>query len=132
MPLGPWITLRDDIDIAGVKLEFELNGTLMQSALASQMAFPIDELIAELSFGMTLHAGDVLLTGTPSGIGQWRATPPVFLKARRPARDTRLRAGRIAKHHARGRLERVSRRRHLRWTHCEFSTWPAMAWRFPT
>ncbi len=80
MPLGPWITLRDDIDITTVKLELELNGTLMQSAMASQMAFPIDELITELSFGLTLHAGDVLLTGTPSGIGNAR-TPPVFLKA---------------------------------------------------
>ncbi len=44
------------------------------------MAFPIDELIAELSFGMTLHAGDVILTGTPSGVGNARE-PQLFLKA---------------------------------------------------
>lgn len=80
MPLGPWITLRDDIDLPSVVLECELNGELLQHASASEMAFSISELIAELSMGMTLRAGDVLLTGTPSGIGNAR-TPPVLLKA---------------------------------------------------
>ncbi|WP_454871643.1 fumarylacetoacetate hydrolase family protein [Paraburkholderia xenovorans] len=79
MPLGPWIVLRDDVDLSGVTIEFELNGTLLQQAKVSDMAFPIDELISELSRGLTLHAGDILLTGTPSGIGNAR-TPPVFLK----------------------------------------------------
>jgi 2-keto-4-pentenoate hydratase/2-oxohepta-3-ene-1,7-dioic acid hydratase in catechol pathway len=78
MPLGPWITLREDIDISTVTIEFELNGKTMQRAGIADMAFPIPELIAELSSGMTLHAGDILLTGTPSGIGNAR-TPPVFL-----------------------------------------------------
>jgi 2-keto-4-pentenoate hydratase/2-oxohepta-3-ene-1,7-dioic acid hydratase in catechol pathway len=78
MPLGPWVTLRDDIDISTVTIEFELNGKTMQRAGIADMAFPISELIAELSSGMTLHAGDILLTGTPSGIGNAR-TPPVFL-----------------------------------------------------
>lgn len=80
MPLGPWITLRDDVVISEVGIEFELNGTLMQKAKVSDMAFPIEELIAELSLGLTLYAGDILLTGTPSGIGNAR-TPPVFLNA---------------------------------------------------
>jgi len=79
MPLGPWVVLRDDLDLQQVTIEFELNGVLMQQASAAQMAFGIEELISELSFGMTLHAGDVLLTGTPSGIGNAR-TPPVFLQ----------------------------------------------------
>ncbi|HEB3530081.1 TPA: fumarylacetoacetate hydrolase family protein [Burkholderia cenocepacia] len=79
MPLGPWIVLRDDVDLLEVTIECELNGTLLQQAKVSDMAFPIDELIAELSRGLTLHAGDILLTGTPSGIGNAR-TPPVFLK----------------------------------------------------
>ena len=78
MPVGPWITLRDSIDFSTITIEFELNGKTMQRAGTSDMAFPIPELIAELSSGMTLHAGDVLLTGTPSGIGNAR-TPPVFL-----------------------------------------------------
>ena len=78
MPLGPWIVHRDDLTLKGLMFECELNGKLMQRASIDDMAFPIPELITELSFGMTLEAGDVLLTGTPSGIGNAR-TPPVFL-----------------------------------------------------
>jgi 2,4-didehydro-3-deoxy-L-rhamnonate hydrolase len=80
MPLGPWIVPRDQVDLSAVSLELELNGTRMQHASAAQMAFSVAQLISELSFGMTLRAGDILLTGTPSGIGNAR-TPPVFLKA---------------------------------------------------
>lgn len=80
MPLGPWIVPRDEVELAEVEIEFELNGRLLQKAKVSDMAFPIDELIAELSLGLTLNAGDILLTGTPSGIGNAR-TPPIFLKA---------------------------------------------------
>lgn len=80
MPLGPWIVLRERVNLANVRLELDLNGQRMQQAEASKMAFGIEELIAELSFGMTIRAGDVLLTGTPSGIGNAR-TPPVYLKA---------------------------------------------------
>lgn len=79
MPLGPWIVARDDVDLAQVTIDCELNGELMQHAGVSEMAFSIPELIAELSFGMTVRAGDILLTGTPSGIGNAR-TPPVFLR----------------------------------------------------
>ncbi|CAN7762381.1 fumarylacetoacetate hydrolase family protein [Cupriavidus necator] len=50
----------------------------LQDASAEPMAFPLDELIAELSLGMTLRAGDILLTGTPAGVGNAR-TPPKFL-----------------------------------------------------
>ena len=52
----------------------------MQDAVVSQMAFAIPDLIAELSLGMTLYPGDILLTGTPSGVGNARE-PQVFLKA---------------------------------------------------
>ena len=48
--------------------------------MVAQMAFPIEELIAELSFGMTLHPGDVIITGTPSGAGNARGPQP-FLQA---------------------------------------------------
>jgi 2,4-didehydro-3-deoxy-L-rhamnonate hydrolase len=80
MPLGPYIVTRDEIDLAEVRLECLVNGELRQNALVSQMAFPLPDLIAELSFGMTLGPGDVLLTGTPSGVGYAR-TPPLFLRA---------------------------------------------------
>jgi len=79
MPLGPWIVTPDELDVPNIRLELHLNGERMQSALVNQMAFTIPELIAELSFGMTLEVGDVLLTGTPSGIGNARE-PQVFLK----------------------------------------------------
>jgi len=78
MPLGPWIVPRDQVDLAHVQLELDLNGKRMQQARASQMAFSVDVLISELSSGMTLRVGDVLLTGTPSGIGNARE-PPVYL-----------------------------------------------------
>lgn len=79
MPIGPMIVTLDELDLDEMWLECLLNGTVMQSALAKQMAFPIEELVAELSFGMTVRPGDLLLTGTPSGIGNAR-TPPIYLK----------------------------------------------------
>lgn len=79
MPLGPWIALRDAVDLSQVTLELDLNGRRMQQASVSKMAFDVAQLVSELSFGMTLHPGDVLLTGTPSGIGNAR-TPPIFLQ----------------------------------------------------
>lgn len=79
MPLGPWITTADEVpDPQALRIECELNGELMQSASTAQMAFSVARLIAELSFGMTLLPGDVVLTGTPSGIGNAR-DPQVFL-----------------------------------------------------
>lgn len=80
MPFGPWITLAKGVDPTGIEVECVVNGLVVQSALTNLMAFSIAQLIAELSFGMTLRAGDVLLTGTPAGVGNAR-TPQLFLKA---------------------------------------------------
>ena len=80
MPLGPWITTVDEVeDPYDLRITCDLNGERMQDASTAQMAFGFERLIAELSWGMTLRAGDVLLTGTPSGIGNARE-PAVFLK----------------------------------------------------
>jgi 2-keto-4-pentenoate hydratase/2-oxohepta-3-ene-1,7-dioic acid hydratase in catechol pathway len=80
MPLGPWLTTPDELDDpSDLRLECELNGEVLQSATTAQMAFSVPQLIAELSRGMTLRAGDLLLTGTPSGIGNARE-PQIFLK----------------------------------------------------
>lgn len=80
MPIGPWLVTADEIDPGGVRLECFLNGAQHQDAMTSQMAFPIPDLIAELSWGMTVRAGQILLTGTPPGVGDAR-DPQVFLKA---------------------------------------------------
>lgn len=80
MPLGPWIVPAGEIDLASIRLQCIVNGETRQDASVRQMAFSVPELIAELSFGMTLRAGDVLLTGTPAGVGNARQ-PPLFLKA---------------------------------------------------
>ncbi len=80
MPLGPWLTRRDAVRFDTVRLWCDINGERLQDASASQMAFALPELIAELSLGMTLRAGDILLTGTPAGVGHAR-TPPRFLTA---------------------------------------------------
>ncbi|MEU8512814.1 fumarylacetoacetate hydrolase family protein [Kitasatospora sp. NPDC048722] len=80
MPLGPWLTTADEVpDPGALRVRCEVNGEPRQDATSAQMAFPIARLIAELSLGMTLRAGDVLLTGTPSGIGSAR-DPQVFLR----------------------------------------------------
>jgi 2-keto-4-pentenoate hydratase/2-oxohepta-3-ene-1,7-dioic acid hydratase in catechol pathway len=81
MPLGPWITTVDEIaDPYDLRIECVLNGSTLQDASTALVAFRFERLIAELSWGMTLRAGDVLLTGTPSGIGNAR-DPQVFLQA---------------------------------------------------
>ncbi len=78
MPLGPWIVPAASFDPYAVRLQCLVNGRMLQDALVAQMAFRIPELIAELSFGMTLQPGDILLTGTPAGVGNAR-DPQVFL-----------------------------------------------------
>ena len=80
MPMGPCVVTPDELDVPEILLECVLNGETLQSARVRQMAFPIAELIAELSFGMTLRPGDVVITGTPAGVGNAR-TPQIFLKA---------------------------------------------------
>lgn len=80
MPLGPFLVTADEIDPNAVRLQCLVNGEPRQDASVSQMAFPIPELIAELSFGMTLQAGDLVITGTPAGVGNARE-PQVFLRA---------------------------------------------------
>jgi len=78
MPLGPWLVTKNELDLSRVRLRCLVNGEVRQDAFATQMAFTVPQLIAELSFGMTLRAGDLLLTGTPAGIGNAR-TPPTYL-----------------------------------------------------
>ena len=80
-PLGPWIATRDEVaDPGQLEIEMKLNGQVMQSSNTRQLIFPIDYLVSYLSHVCTLLPGDLIYTGTPSGVGVAR-TPPVFLKA---------------------------------------------------
>ena len=66
-PLGPWI--ETDTDPSDLALTTTVGGTIRQAARTAQMLYPVPELIAFVSQVMTLLPGDVLLTGTPQGVG---------------------------------------------------------------
>jgi 2,4-didehydro-3-deoxy-L-rhamnonate hydrolase len=79
-PYGPAVVSADEVgDPHTLEIMFRLNGVEKQHSNTSQMMFRIPRLIAELSKGMTLLPGDIIATGTPSGVGFAR-TPPEFLK----------------------------------------------------
>ncbi|HEX4096223.1 MAG TPA: fumarylacetoacetate hydrolase family protein, partial [Caulobacteraceae bacterium] len=80
LPLGPWIVDAGEIgDPTTLELSLTVNGEERQRATTSMMIFDIPAIIASLSGGMTLEAGDVIATGTPSGVG-YAMTPPQGLK----------------------------------------------------
>ncbi len=80
-PMGPWIVTADEIeDPQQLKVRLRVNGITKQDGNTSMMVFPIRTIIAILSQGMTLEPGDIIATGTPSGVGFTRK-PPEFLKA---------------------------------------------------
>ncbi len=79
-PLGPWIVHKSALaDPQQVRLICRVNGEVMQDGNTRDMIFDIPTTIESLSSGMTLEPGDIISTGTPSGVGFAR-TPPVFLK----------------------------------------------------
>lgn len=70
-PLGPWI--ETDLDPADVTVTTTLDGSVRQQGHSSEMIFPISELVEYVSALMTLLPGDVILTGTPEGVGPMTA-----------------------------------------------------------
>ncbi|KAL1786830.1 fumarylacetoacetate hydrolase domain-containing protein 2A [Sigmodon hispidus] len=79
-PLGPALVTRDSIaDPHNLKICCRVNGEMVQNSNTNQMVFKTEELIAWVSKFVTLYPGDVILTGTPPGVGMFRK-PPVFLK----------------------------------------------------
>lgn len=79
-PMGPWLVTADAVaDPHALQVRCWVNGELRQQANTVQMIFSIARIIAELSHGMTLLPGDVILTGTPEGVGFAR-TPPTYLQ----------------------------------------------------
>jgi 2-keto-4-pentenoate hydratase/2-oxohepta-3-ene-1,7-dioic acid hydratase in catechol pathway len=80
-PMGPWIVTTDEIpDPQQLKLCLRVNGVTKQEDTTANMLFDVRSIITILSQGMTLEAGDIIATGTPSGVGFAR-NPPEFLKA---------------------------------------------------
>ncbi|MPZ58633.1 MAG: 2-keto-4-pentenoate hydratase [Rhizobiales bacterium] len=69
-PLGPWIVPAEDLkDPQNLKIQLYVNGELMQDSNTSAMIFNIAEQVSHLSEKLTLHPGDLVLTGTPAGVG---------------------------------------------------------------
>jgi len=80
-PLGPAIVTMEEIgDIQNLQLTASVNGILMQDGNSRDMIFDVATLIEFISEDMTLYPGDVISTGTPSGVGYFR-NPPVVLTA---------------------------------------------------
>ncbi|HEV3033834.1 MAG TPA: fumarylacetoacetate hydrolase family protein [Solirubrobacteraceae bacterium] len=78
-PYGPWITTADEIpDPHQLALRTWVNGELRQDSNTSNLIFSIPQLIEFISQACTLQTGDVILTGTPSGVGVGQS-PPTFL-----------------------------------------------------
>jgi 2-keto-4-pentenoate hydratase/2-oxohepta-3-ene-1,7-dioic acid hydratase in catechol pathway len=79
-PFGPWIVTTDELrDPHGLGLRLRVNGETRQDSHTGDMIFKIPELIAVLSRGATLEPGDIIATGTPSGVGLGMQ-PPQYLK----------------------------------------------------
>lgn len=78
-PYGPWITTAEEVpDPHALALRTWVNGQLRQDSNTSNLIFSVPELIAFISETCTLQAGDVILTGTPAGVGMGQ-DPPAFL-----------------------------------------------------
>ena len=78
-PMGPWVVTADEAgDPMALRMQLWVNGELRQNDTTAAMIFDIPTLIASLSEGLTLEPGDILATGTPSGVG-YAMDPPRYL-----------------------------------------------------
>ncbi|MEW6292344.1 MAG: fumarylacetoacetate hydrolase family protein [Pseudomonadota bacterium] len=79
-PIGPWLVTRDEVpDPQALRVWCEVNGEKRQDSNTADMIFPVAFLVSYISQFMTLNPGDVICTGTPSGVGMGMQ-PPQFLK----------------------------------------------------
>jgi 2-keto-4-pentenoate hydratase/2-oxohepta-3-ene-1,7-dioic acid hydratase in catechol pathway len=80
-PVGPYLVTTDAVaDPQNLAMSLEVNGQQMQSGSTSTMIFSVKQIVAHVSRFITLHPGDLILTGTPPGVG-YGYKPPRFLKA---------------------------------------------------
>ncbi len=79
---GPWMVTADELPDAGkgLKIQSRLNGTVMQADNTDNMMFPVAEMLVYVTQGMTLEPGDIIFTGTPSGVGHARKPNPIWMK----------------------------------------------------
>ena len=79
--VGPWMVTADELPdgAKGLKIESRINGKVMQSDNTANMMFPVAETIVYATQGITLEPGDLLVTGTPSGVGHARK-PPAWMR----------------------------------------------------
>lgn len=81
-PLGPWLVTTDELgDAANIALNLTVNGIERQNGHTSNLIFSVAHAVSYISQFMTLKAGDVVLTGTPAGVGQSIKPEPVFLRS---------------------------------------------------
>jgi 2-keto-4-pentenoate hydratase/2-oxohepta-3-ene-1,7-dioic acid hydratase in catechol pathway len=79
-PMGPCVASSEDVDLGSIGIRTSVSGEVMQESNTRNLIFSIVDLIVYCSAGMTLEPGDVIATGTPSGVGDAR-TPPRYLRA---------------------------------------------------
>jgi 2-keto-4-pentenoate hydratase/2-oxohepta-3-ene-1,7-dioic acid hydratase in catechol pathway len=80
-PVGPWLVTPDEVpDCQALDMFLDVNGKRMQTGNTSTMIFPVAECIAYVSRFITLHPGDLLITGTPPGVGEGQKPEKIFLK----------------------------------------------------
>lgn len=80
-PMGPWIVHHSEIkNPNGLNIQTRVNGEIRQNSNTEHFIFPIEEIIATLSQGMTLEPGDIIATGTPSGVGKGFKPPRLLSK----------------------------------------------------
>ncbi|MGI8824616.1 MAG: fumarylacetoacetate hydrolase family protein [Chloroflexota bacterium] len=78
-PMGPCLRSTEDVDLGNISVRTTVSGEVMQEASTRDLIFSIEELIVYCSAGVTLEPGDVIATGTPSGVGDSR-NPPRYLR----------------------------------------------------
>ncbi|MGY2735990.1 fumarylacetoacetate hydrolase family protein [Sphingomonas sp. UYP23] len=81
-PVGPWLVTPDEVgDPQALDMQLDINGTRMQTGNTKTMIFTLKQLISYVSEYVTLYPGDLLITGTPPGVGEGKKPEAIYLKA---------------------------------------------------
>ena len=81
-PVGPWLVTPDEVgDPQDLAMSLDVNGERMQTGNTRTMIFTVQQIIAYLSQYVTLFPGDLIITGTPPGVGEGKKPDAIYLKA---------------------------------------------------